>query len=94
MSETVQLPVTIKNETRIVEFTLCRDNLATSDHIIACRIGQGAKLHRSDLYAYNTNGKWVVSMTTETRNRKATVINWADKVQETNHTNQNYYGSF
>lgn len=94
-ANTLTLTVTINKETRTVQFVISsRQGYAYAGNIVACRIGNGEKLHLTDLTAYESNGFWQVSMRACVRNRQAVIVEWADKVKETTKTKQNYYGGF
>jgi hypothetical protein len=96
-TSTIIITVTINKEARPIEFvTGYREGYASarSRSLVACRIGNGEKLHTTDLTAYEVNGVWEVSMRACVRNRQAKIVEWADKVKDTTKTKQNYYGGF
>ncbi len=49
---TIEIPVTIKGETRTIQFRDGNGSNYYSGWIAAARIGNGAKLHRSDITAW------------------------------------------
>jgi hypothetical protein len=79
--ETINLEITIGNETRTIEFKCVRDDMAWSADVFAARIGNGAKFHRSKGMAFNYKGVWTFEHDGFALNKRAKIVKFADQVE-------------
>ena len=78
--ETINLEITLGNETRIIEFKGA-DDMAWSAPVFAAIIGNGSKFHRSQGIAYKNNGTWSFENRGFALNKRARVVKFADQVE-------------
>lgn len=80
--EIITLPITVKGETREVEFYApSGGDKATSDYVFGCQRGHGRKVHRTSGTIYRHEGGWHFDlMSGYALNSSARIIEWADSV--------------
>ena len=84
VKEIITLPITIKGETREVEFSGSPDrNKATSREVFGCQRGHGRKVHLTSGSIYRHEDGWHFDRTSGyALNSAARIIEWADNVAD------------
>lgn len=76
----ITVPVTIRGETREVEFRTGPTDTAHSSQVFGCYKGNGTKVHRTRGSIVYKNGEWVFTNIGYALNQQCRISEWADKV--------------
>lgn len=80
--ETINLEITLGNETRIIEFNVVPNwNMATSEKLFAARTYSGTKLHLVRGWVKLINGAWEFQTNVSVLNKNGVIVGFADRVE-------------
>lgn len=83
-TNTIDIEITIRGTTRTVTFTYMNGSTkAHSAPVFGCRVGHGAKVHRTTGTAWLKDGAWVFNECSGyALNGQRPIVAWADEIAE------------